>query len=343
MAALLPHNTLEYRESVGDDVFVDGQSSKGTMARNKILSAYGGIAVTAEQMKAWSRDEGREALKDQQLIYVYHNVVDARGDTSSTESETFLAVEHAIEELTELTRKILMHFNTSTVLVTADHGFLFQQSKLDDSDRTSLAEKPLTPLKSKKRYVLGFDLGEPKDAWSGSTKQTAGTSSDTQFWIPKGANRFHFIGGARFVHGGVMPQEIVVPVLTIKQLRGQKAEKRTKRKVGVISAKTALKMVNTIQQFDLMQTEAVSQQVLAVTISAGIYDSDKLVSSEEVLTFESETDSVAERVKKVKLSLSGADFDRKKDYFLILKDKDLNTEVERYKVTIDLAFTDDFF
>jgi valyl-tRNA synthetase len=140
-----------------------------------------------------------------------------------------------------------------------------------------------------------------------------------------------------------MPQEIVVPVLTIKQLRGQKAEKRTKRKVGVISAKTALKMVNTIQQFDLMQTEAVSQQVLAVTISAGIYDSDKLVSSEEVLTFESETDSVAERVKKVKLSLSGADFDRKKDYFLILKDKDLNTEVERYKVTIDLAFTDDFF
>ncbi len=343
MASLLPHKTLEYREGVSDDVFVDGQSSKGTASRNKILSAYGGIAVTAEEMKGWSRDAGREALRDQQLVYVYHNVVDARGDTASTESETFQAVEHAIEELTELTRKILMHFNTSTVLVTADHGFLFQQGKLDSSDKTSLAEKPVNTLKSKKRYVIGFDLPEPVDALSGSTIETAGTDSDTRFWVPKGANRFHFVGGARFVHGGAMPQEIVVPVVTVKQLRGQKAEKRTKRKVGVISAKTSLKMVNNIQKFDLMQTEAVSEQVLPVTVSTAIYDGDLLVSSEEVITFDCTTDSVSERVKQIRLSLSGTDFDRKKDYFLIMKDKDLNTEIERYKVTIDLAFTDDFF
>jgi hypothetical protein len=232
-----------------------------------------------------------------------------------------------------------MHFNTSTVLVTADHGFLFQQGKLDSSDKTSLAEKPANTLKSKKRYVIGFDLPEPTDALSGSTSETAGTDSDTRFWVPKGANRFHFVGGARFVHGGVMPQEVV----TIKQLRGKKAEKRTKRKVGVISAKTSLKMVNNIQKFDLMQTEAVSEQVLPVTVSTGIYDADTLVSSEEVITFDCATDSMSELVKKIRLSLSGTNFDRKKDYFLILKDKDLNTEIERYKVTIDLAFTDDFF
>ncbi|MDH0837076.1 hypothetical protein N5D01_17205, partial [Acinetobacter johnsonii] len=59
--------------------------------------------------------------------------------------------------------------------------------------------------------------------------------------------------------------------------------------------------------------------------------------------FDSSTDSVADRVKQVRLSLSGTDFDRKKDYFLVLKDKDLNIEMQRYKVTIDLAFTDDFF
>ena len=199
MASLLPHKTLEYREGANDDVFVDGLSSKGTAARNKILAAHSGMAVTAEQVKAWSRDEGREALKDQQLVYVYHNVVDARGDSASTESETFNAVEHAIEELTELTRKILMHFNTSTVLITADHGFLFQHSKLEAADRTSLAEKPENVIKSKKRYVLGHSLPVAKDAWCGSTKQTAGTLSDTQFWIPKGANCFHFVGGARFV------------------------------------------------------------------------------------------------------------------------------------------------
>lgn len=342
MASLLPHETLEYREGTSDDVFVDGLSSKGTIARNKILAAHGGLAVTAETVKGWSRDEGRAALKDQDLVYVYHNVVDARGDTASTESETFMAVEYAIEELTELSRKVLMHFNTSMVLVTADHGFLFQQSKLAAADRTSVAEKPTNTLKYKKRYVIGHGLPDNKDAWKGSTKATAGTVSETDFWVPKGANRFHFVGGSRFVHGGVMPQEIVVPVVTIKQLRGKDAEKRTKRKVGVISTKSTLKMVNNIQRFDLMQTEAVSDLVTPVTLSVAIFEGSSKISSEETVTFDSATDSASEWVKQVRLSLSGNDFDRQKDYFLVLKDKDLNTEMERYKVTIDLAFTDDF-
>ena len=52
---------------------------------------------------------------------------------------------------------------------------------------------------------------------------------------------------------------------------------------------------------------------------------------------------MSERMKQVRLSLLGGDFDRKKDYFLVIRDKDLHTELERYRVTIDLAFTDDFF
>lgn len=344
MASLLPHKSLAYRESVSDDVFVDDLSTKGTAARSKVLAAHGGMAVTAETVKGWSRDEGREALRDQELIYVYHNIIDDRSDKGGpSEVDTFKHVEDAIEDLTELSRKILMHFNTSRILITADHGFLFQQSKLEAADRTSPAEKPANVLKNKKRYVVGFGLPDTKDAWKGATQNTAGTTSETDFWVPKGANRFHFVGGSRFVHGGIMPQEIVVPVLTIKQLRGEKAEKRTKRKVGVISTKSNLKMVNNIQKFDLMQTEAVSDLVVPVTVSVAIYDGDSKISSEEVATFDSATDSVAERVKQVRLSLSGTDFDRKKDYFLVLRDKDLNTEIERYKVTIDLAFTDDFF
>lgn len=344
MAALLPHDTLEYRENANDTIFVNGLSSANTAGRDKILGQYQGMAVTAEQVKGWSREAGREALKDQQLVYIYHNVIDDRSDKGgASEADTFHHVEHAIEELTELTRKVLMHFNTSTVLVTADHGFLFQCSKLETADRTSLADKPEGAIKSKKRYVIGHKLPAAKDVWQGSTKITAGTTSDTQFWVPKGANRFHFVGGARFVHGGAMPQEIVVPVLTVQQLRGEKAEKRTKRKVSVISPKSTLKMVTNIQRFDLMQTEAVSEQVLPVTVAVAIYEGDKLVSSEEVVTFDSATDNMSERLKQVRLSLLGSDFDRQRDYFLIIRDKDLQTELERYRVTIDLAFTDDFF
>jgi len=342
MASLLPHKTLGYKND-SDDVLVDGISSQGTQQRNKILESYEGMAITAETLRGWSRDDGRLALKDQYLIYVYHNVVDAIGDDAATENRTFQAVNDAIGELAELVRKAQMHFNTSTVIVTADHGFLFQQRKLEDADRTSIAEKPANYIKSKKRYVVGQNLAEPEDALYGSTRVTAGTEADTKFWVPKGANRFHFVGGARFVHGGVMPQEIVVPVLIAKALRGDDAVARTKSKVGVISAKSSLKMVNNIQSFDLLQTEAVDDKALPMTAAVAIYDENKVVSSEEIITFDSESDSMTERVKKVRLSLQGSEFNRNSDYFLIIKDKDLDTELERYKVTIDLAFTDDFF
>jgi len=343
MASLLPHRQLIYANGGIDDILVDGISTKSTVLRSKILGGVGGIAVTAEEVKAWTRDAGREAIKDKSVIYIYHNMVDARGDSSSTESETFDAVEDAINDLTELVRKIISNLNTSTVFVTADHGFIFQNGRLESTDKTNLADKPSGALKSKKRYVIGRNLPESGDVWRGEIKHTVGSECDTQFWIPKGNNRFHFVGGARFVHGGAMPQEIVVPVLKVKGLRGEKAEKRTKRKVGVISAKSNLRMVNNIQVFDLMQADAVSEHVMPVTVLVGIYDGDKLISSEERLTFESSSDVIGDRVKSVRLALSGDGCDRKKEYFMIIRDADLNTEFERYKVIIDLASTDDFF
>ena len=102
-------------------------------------------------------------------------------------------------------------------------------------------------------------------------------------------------------------------------------------------------MVTNIQRFDLIQTETVSEQVLPITVAVAIYEADVAVSSEEIVTFDCSTDVMSERLKQVRLSLSGSNFDRHKDYFLIIRDKDLNTELERYRVTIDLAFTDDFF
>jgi hypothetical protein len=87
----------------------------------------------------------------------------------------------------------------------------------------------------------------------------------------------------------------------------------------------------------------VSELVVPITVTVAIYDADQKISSEETLTFDGVTDSMTERAKTVRVSLMGTGFDRKKDYFLVIKDKDLNTEIERYKVSIDLMFTDDLF
>ena len=111
----------------------------------------------------------------------------------------------------------------------------------------------------------------------------------------------------------------------------------------MISPKASLKMVNNIQRFELLQTEAISEQLKPITLAVAIFEGSEPVSREETVTFDSASDNMNERMKSVRLSLSGTDFDRKRDYFLVLRDKDLGTELERYRVVIDLAFTDDFF
>ena len=105
-----------------------------------------------------------------------------------------------MQELSQLLGFIINSLNGSTVLVTADHGFMYQESALDESDKSTLDDKPAGTLKAKKRYLIGRSLGATSKAWSGNTKTTAGTSDDgsLDFWVPKGASRFHFTGGARF-------------------------------------------------------------------------------------------------------------------------------------------------
>jgi hypothetical protein len=50
-----------------------------------------------------------------------------------------------------------------------------------------------------------------------------------EFWVPKGANGFHFVGGSRFVHGGAMPQEIAEPVIRVQHVKEGRSGRRRKR------------------------------------------------------------------------------------------------------------------
>ena len=165
-----------------------------------------GVAVRAEDLMAMKKDEGRAFGKPHRVVYVYHDQVDAVGDKASTEGHTFAAVRKAIEELSDLVGKVVDSLNGNHVLITADHGFLFQETPLGETDKSSLVAKPAGTVLAKKRYLLGRNLPEDDKAFHGSTATTGGAAGDMQFWVPKGANRFHFVGGSRFVHGGAMPQ-----------------------------------------------------------------------------------------------------------------------------------------
>jgi uncharacterized protein (TIGR02687 family) len=339
MASLLPHKALGYKAGT-KDVLVDGKPCEAG-DRDGILSAAGGMACKADELMAKKKDEGREFVKDKRVVYIYHNKVDSTGDDGKTEGETFQAVRDAIGELAALVGYVVNNLNGHHIVVTADHGFLFAESAPTQTDKSPLDEKPAGTVLAKKRYLLGRGLPGHASAWHGSTATTAG-AGDMEFWIPKGANRFHFVGGSRFVHGGAMPQEVVVPVLTVKHVRGKAAPETKTKSVAVQVLGGNHRITTGRHRFQLIQMEPVGERVKAITLRVAVYEGEEPVTNVEAVTFDSASGSMDERKKWVNLVLKDRQYDKKTPYRLILRDAETGVEQQSVEVTIDRAFTDDF-
>lgn len=344
MAALLPHKTLAYKESANLDVLADGHCVATLDQRHEHLKAFGGIAIKAEDLMGLGKEKGRELVRDQRLVYVYHDRIDMTGDKQSSETKTFEAAAQTVQELANVLGFIIHSLNGSTLLVTADHGFMYQESALDESDKSTLDDKPAGTLKAKKRYLIGRDLGTSPKAWSGNTAVTAGTTlqGSLDFWVPKGASRFHFAGGARFVHGSAMPQEVVVPVITV---RVSEAENAKTKYVSVSLLGAVNKVVTNTQRFEFIQTDAVSERVLARSVVVSLRDgsdNDKPISNVQSITFDSTSQLLDERKRSILLTVLAGAHDPHKHYDLVMRDAVSNVEVLRLPVKVDLAFGNDF-
>ncbi len=340
MASLLPHKTLAYNEK--GEVTVDGKAVAGTDARGKQLATVEGMACQAKELQPMKQDDARALTDSARVVYIYHNVIDARGDTASTESETFEAVTQCIKELVELVRFCVNKLNAGKVWVTADHGFLYQQEALSETDKSKLSHKPEHAVISKKRYVIGRDLGTVPEAHHGSIDVTAAAEGAMEFWVPRGANRFHFTGGARFIHGGAMPQEVLVPVVTATLVRGKGQAGTRSEKVSVQVLGTNHKITAPKHRFEFIQTEPVGERKRPITLRAAVYDGETAVTSTQTITFDSSSDSMDERKKSLRLELGRGPFDKATPYRLVLHDVETDAEVLATPVVIDRSFTDDF-
>ena len=341
MAALLPHKTLAYKVGNAVEVQVDGQTVATLDQRNDHLKSFGGLAIKAEDLMSLGKDKGRELVRDHRLIYVYHDRIDMIGDKQASETKTFEAADQTVQELSSVLGFIINGLNGSTVLLTADHGFMYQESALDVADKSALDEKPSGTLIAKKRYLIGTDLGETTKAWSGNTAVSAGTTPDgsLDYWVPKGASRFHFAGGARFVHGSAMPQEVVVPLVTV---RVSDSEDTKTRPVSISLLGSTNKVVTNTQRFEFIQTDAATERVLARNVVVSLRDGETLISDEQTLTFDSTSQLLDERKRSVFLTILSGNYESHKRYDLVMRDAVTKVEVLRQPVQIDLAFGNDF-
>ena len=341
MASLLPHSKLEYTEEGG--ILADGMPTASLEQRDEILSTRGGMAVKANLLLAMKKEEGREFIAGKRLVYIYHDEIDARGDKAATEEDTFEAVRKTIREIAELVRYVVNNLNGNYVVITADHGFLFTESAPGTPDRSRLEDKPAGTVIAKKRYLLGYDLPPHEQAWRGDTAVTAEAGGGMRFWVPKGNNRFHFTGGARFVHGGAMLQEIVVPVIKVKHLKDRGRREKTQSKhVAVQVLGTTHKITAPKYRFNVLQMEPVSERVKAVTLKIAVYEGDEPVTTIEAVTFDSTSSNLDERQKSVILTLRDRPYDKRTPYRLVLRDAESGIEQASLDIIIDRAITDDF-
>lgn len=341
MAALLPHQQLTYTADAA--VLLDGRPTAGLEARKKLLEAVGGVAIKAADLMEMKKDDGKAFFKPYRVIYVYHNQIDQTADTGN-EEKTFAAVRTTIDEIIALVRRAFT-FNCNRAVVTADHGFLFQNTPPTEAQKNSLSTRPPGTVIAKKRYLIGTDLGTAPGAIAGSVTSTAKSQMDMQFWAPKGIHRFHFVGGSRFVHGGAMPQEICVPLLRINYARGEgKGRDQTSvRKVGLAPLFHSTRITTARHRFTLTQTEAVSARVQPVTARLAIYDGEQQISNTAVVTFDSAIPDMNVWRKEVWLTLANLAFDAQKQYRLIIRDNDDQLDlIAPFPITISLAFDNDF-
>lgn len=338
MASLLPHDELSYTEH--GNVLVDGKPSSTLEQRNEILRAHDGMAIKAEHLLSMPRNEARKAVANAKVVYIYHNEIDATGDSASTEAHTFEAAARAIHTLRDLTDRLVNSLNANYVIITADHGFLFTTDAPDVPDKSPIDERLAgsAVVRKKKRYLLGRNLPEYHLAYRGDTHVTAQTKGGMQFWIPKGGNLFHFVGGARFVHGGAMLQEIVVPVIQVKHT---KRTSRQRKYVGVQVLNTRLLITTPRHRIHLLQLEPVTDRVLSVTLKVAIYEGDQPVTDIHTITFSSTSDKLDERQQFVTLTLRDQPYSKRTQYKLVLQNVATNI-LDEHDVVIDRAIIDEF-
>ena len=284
MAALLPHKNLELTCSNNAvAVSADGLSTLGSAARAKVLASKvpHSSVLTAEELNSLTRDDGRALFRDNDVVYIYHNTIDATGDDLASEGKTFEAVENAIAEIISMLKR-LTSYNVTNIIVTADHGFIYQNRELPNDEFLSGEPAGADIAKVNRRFVIGKNLS-PVDGLQKYNLETLELQGNCEVQIVKSINRLRVKGsGSRYVHGGATLQEIVVPVLKINKKREGDLSYVD---VDIISGMQVITSGQMAVRF--YQQQPVEGKLLPRKLEVALYSQDdKLISDKHELLFD---------------------------------------------------------
>ncbi len=303
MASLLPGGQWALDGNTAN-VAVNGRSAVGIINRAEILSqACEGkaTAIKAEEfLELNSKTDGRALMRDYDVVYIFHDHIDKVGDSASTEAKTFEAVEQAFDELESIIKKVA-NINGNNMLLTSDHGFLFQQDDVEDGDMTAIPEAESWHYRSR-RFALGKGI-ESNPGVKVFSSTALGVEGDWSAAFPLSLGRFPLQGsGKRFVHGGTSLQEVVVPVIKIHKARTDDIGR-----VEIELLQVPTKITTGQLAISLFQNKVAGGKVLPRTLRAGLFSKDgKILSEFKTLVFDSKEAEARLRETVVVLALSHA-------------------------------------
>ena len=341
MAALLPGRKISVNEDMG--VYVEELPTSSTQDREKVLCIgnSNSVAIQYNDVLSMKRAERRELVSGKEVVYIYHNTIDAIGDKAPTENKVFEACEDAIQEISNILRIIVNDMQGTDIFITSDHGFLYTYRPLTEGDKIS--KNTFTG----KVYEVGrrYALTEP----SATGEYLLPVQLDSEIsgtpvkgYTPQDSTRIKISGGGEnYVHGGVSLQELCVPVIVFKNLRTS-----SKKYVEVSNAELKLlsesrKVSNLLFSLDFFQRQPVGDKVQPCAYTIYMTDDEGVpVSDRQTVIADRTSLNASERVFRVRFNLKAGAYDSKKIYRLVIaNDTDVPEEVEFH---IDIAFADDF-
>ena len=341
IASLLPNTNLSF-EAKDDVVSVDGISSKGTANRDKILKTKNpqSVYIDSESFLNFKRDDGREFAKSHQVIYIYHNEIDATGDKSASEHKVFDSVEDSFVTIEKIIKQIA-NFNGTNILITSDHGFLYQNRPTAESEFCSV-EKPNVVKRFNRRFIISEDISKT-DCIDVFEAQNLNLDSNDKISLAKSINKIRLQGGGhRFVHGGASLQEMVIPIITIKKKR-----KDDIRDVEISCIPISQITTNSVI-LSFYQEEAISDKIRPIKLKIAFFTKDnKLISNSQSFTFESTDLHDRNRETKLKFDLkqNASNYSGESIKLVMKKIIEQSSEepiYKEYEMRLQLSFANDF-
>ena len=334
MASLLPHKEMQVDGNL--NVSVDGQACASMEQRDKILKSYNerNTAVSFDEIFR-KRDRAKELLQNRNIVYVYHNQVDARGDKPASENEVFNACKEAISEIYDIIKQLIGDVSAAKFFITADHGFLYKRDRLQEFDKVTYPKDKC--LYTNKRFLITEDAVNEQGIMARTMVYLGKHYVDT----PVGADIFKVAGGGQnYVHGGTSLQEMIVPVIELTtNTRGVAYDY-----VDVVLTSVTRKVTNLITYFDFIQTEKVTDTMKARSIVAYFTTEDgEKISFDVPMIANSREDTPEKRTFHEKFTLKSREYKYGDKYYLVLVDaNDEKNILQQYEFMIDIAFVDDF-